>query len=297
MAVQISAADVKQLREKTGAGMMDCKSALVEAEGDMAVAERKLKERGVAAAAKRTGRATSEGRVFAQVGETGAALVELSSETDFVARNAEFVQLGDSVVQQVVDGQISEPTPELTVQVADAIGRIKENIELRRIRLLQRAGGDHISSYIHGEGGIGVLVKLTAGDAAGHDAVATLGFDLALHVAAYAPAYLSSDDVDPAYLAEQEGIFRTQAEALGKPEKVVEGIVKGKLKKHLQEICLVEQDFVKDSSRTVKQVLADTGKEAGGEITLAEYAYFRVGDESGDTAADDDAAAPSGDAA
>ena len=270
--------------------MMDCKGALVEANGDMAVAERKLKERGVAAAAKRTGRATSEGRVFAHVAADAAALLELSSETDFVARNAEFVELGESVVQQAVDQQLSAPTPDLTAKVTDAIGRIKENIELRRIRLMKRDDDDHVSSYIHGEGGIGVLVKLSATNgAAGADAVATLAFDLALHVAAYAPAYLGSEDVAADYLAEQESIFRTQAEAMGKPDNVVEGIVKGKLKKHLQEICLVEQAFVKDSNRTVKQVLADTGKAVGAEVTLAEYAYFRVGDEASEASANDDA--------
>lgn len=295
MSVEVSAAQVKALREKTGAGMMDCKSALVEAEGDMALAERKLKERGVAAAAKRTGRATSEGRVFAGVGEGAAALVELSSETDFVARNAEFIELGESVASQVVERRLTEPSSDLTSRVAEAVGRIKENIKLRRIHLMELAGSDHVSSYIHGEGGIGVLLKLSISDAAAtDDTITALGFDLALHVAAYAPPYLSREDVDAGYLAEQEGIFRTQAEAMGKPENVVEGIIKGKLKKHLQEICLLEQEFVKDSSRTVTQVLADASKEVGAEITLSDYAYFRVGEEVASTP---EAAAASGDGA
>ena len=282
----VSAADVKQLREKTGAGMMDCKSALVDANGDIALAERKLKERGVAAAAKRSGRATGEGRVFAHVEANAAALVELASETDFVARNAEFVALGEQLATRVAGDQLVTITPDLTASVTDAIGRIKENIALRRSLLMTVGSGEHVAKYIHGEGSIGVLVRVAVSDAtlAQQDAVKTMAFDLALHVAAYAPIYLSSDDVDAAYLSEQEGIFRKQTEALGKPDKVVEGIIKGKLKKHLQEMCLLEQAFVKDSSRSVRQVLADTSGEVGADLAVAEYAYFRVGDQMGDDA-------------
>ena len=282
----ISAADVKELREKTGAGMMDCKSALVDADGDMTVAVRKLKERGVAAAAKRSGRTTTEGRVFAHIEADSAALVELASETDFVARNAEFIALGEQLVTRVAAERLATITPDLTASVADAVGKIKENIALRRSHLMAVGVGEHVSKYIHGDGNIGVLVRVTVADAAqaGAAPVKAIAFDLALHVAAYAPVYLSTDDVDPAYLAEQQAIFRKQAEALDKPANVVEGIIKGKLKKHLQEICLLEQAFVKDNSRSIKQVLVDTGKEVGAALAIVEYAYFRVGDEVGDSA-------------
>ena len=277
----ISARDVKQLREQTGAGMMDCKRALVESDGDLAAAERRLKEMGLSAAAKRSGRVTNEGRIFTTVNGT-AAILELSSETDFVARNDQFVALGRELVAEVAAAQPQSPTARMQQLITDAIGRIKENIALRRFHSVVIGNGDTVAHYQHGEGSIGVLVKLQASDAAfaGHKRLSEAAFDLALHVAAYAPPFLTADNVTSEYLAEQEAIFRKQAEALGKPAKVVDGIVKGKLRKHLQEICLVEQAFVKDQKLSVKQLVAGLGKELGTEVRIADYVYYKVGEEA-----------------
>lgn len=275
----ITAQDVKRLREQTGAGMMDCKRALVDAGGDVAAAARRLKEMGLAAAAKRSGRAATEGRVFSTV-NGAAAILELSSETDFVARNAQFVELGETLVAEIADGRLEAPTERMQQLITEAIGRIKENIALRRFRSVALAAGDRVAHYLHGEGNIGALVKLHAADAAKaqDERVGQAAFDLALHVAAFGPPFLNADRVTADYLAEQEAIFRKQAEALEKPPKVVEGIVKGKLRKHLQEVCLVEQAFVKESKLSVKQVLAALGKELGTEVTVVDYVYYKVGE-------------------
>ena len=260
---------------------MDCKRALVETGGDLAAAERRLKEMGLSAAAKRSGRATNEGRVFATVNGT-AAILELSSETDFVARNDQFVTLGEELVSEVAAESPQAPTDKMQQLITAAIGRIKENIALRRFRSVAIGDGDTVAHYLHGEGTIGVLVKLHVSDAAfaGHERISETAFDLALHVAAYAPPFLTPDNVTGDYLAEQEAIFRKQAELLDKPARVVDGIVKGKLRKHLQEICLLEQAFVKDQKLSVKQLVAGLGKELGTEVQIADYVYYKVGEEA-----------------
>ena len=277
----ISAQDVKRLREQTGAGMMDCKRALVDSGGDLAAAERRLKEMGLSAAAKRSGRATNEGRIFATVNGT-AAILELSSETDFVARNDQFMALGEQLVAEVAAESPQAATDKMQQLITAAIGRIKENIALRRFHSVAIEDGDTVAHYLHGEGNIGALVKLHASDAAlaSHARVTETAFDLALHVAAYAPPFLTEDNVTEEYLAEQESIFRKQAEALDKPAKVVDGIVKGKLRKHLQEICLVEQEFVKDQKLSVKQLVAGLGKELGADVQIVDYVYYKVGEEA-----------------
>ena len=264
----------------TGAGMMDCKTALVEADGDLQAAERKLKEQGLAAAAKRVGRAAEEGRVFASVQNGGAALLELSSETDFVARNDQFVELGRSLVVHALEQALQEPDEHMQEAIGDLASRIRENIGFKRCAVVavDTAAGEHVADYVHGEGSIGVLVKLRTGGTVDEE-VRQTAHDLALHVAAFAPRFLSADDVDGSYRDEQEQIFRTQAEALGKPEKVTEGIVRGKLGKHLSEICLLEQGFVKDEKQKVKQVLAGLGKRLGEKVSVAEFRYFKVGEQ------------------
>lgn len=280
--MEVKASDVKKLREKTGAGMMDCKKALIEAEGDFAGAERILKELGLAAAAKKMGRATTEGRIFTKVQGKTAAMVELSCETDFVARNADFVALGNQIVDAVIERDAKADDTALTETVQAAIGTIKENMGIRRVVRLTASDTELMVDYIHGETGrIGVIVKLTADkpEFVENDAVRQFAFDSALHVAAFSPLFLSEESVDPAYLKEQEEIFITQAKNLGKPEKVVQGIVAGKMRKHLGEISFVNQPFVKDEKQTVKQVADQIGKEIGGSVAVTDFRYFRVGEE------------------
>ncbi len=280
--MEIKAADVKKLRDKTGAGMMDCKKALNEAGGDFAKAEKYLKELGLAAAAKRSGRATNEGRVFAKVGKDRAALVELACETDFVARNEDFIALGEALLELVISKGYTEINEEMESMVKDTISTIKENMSVKRITSLEIGEGELVSDYIHGNGAIGVLVKLKADkkELVEKSAVKEFAFDTALHIAAFNPLYLNRSDVEESYRQEQEGIFRKQAENLGKPEKVLEGIVQGKLNKHFSEICLLDQGFVKEEKQSVSSVLAQVAKEAGGKLDIAAYRYFRVGEEN-----------------
>lgn len=279
--MDIKATDVKKLREMTGAGMMDCKKALTEAGGDFAKAEKILKELGLAAAAKRGGRATNEGRVFTLVRDRKAGIAEISCETDFVARNDDFVALGNGIVSEMVEKELPADSPELVAKVQDAITTIKENMALRRGAVLDANDNEMFTDYIHGESGrIGVVVKIKTStpELLDNDKVKTFAFDTALHVAAFRPMYLSEEMVDETYRAAQEEIFLAQAKQLDKPENVTQGIAKGKMKKHLAEICLLEQGFVKEEKKPVKQVAAELSKEVGGDVSVSDYVYYSVGE-------------------
>lgn len=275
----ISASDVKSLREKTGAGMMDCKKALTEANGDFAQAERILKELGLAAAAKRSDRETNEGRVFTLIKNGKAVILELGCETDFVARNNDFIKYGKTIAEKIIDENITEVNDELNGMIQEAVGIIKENITISKFSCIDIADNEYVVDYVHGEGTIGVLIKLglEKPDLKNNEAVKEFAFDTALHVAAFNPQFLDSNAVDPAYLKEQEEIFTTQAKNLGKPENVVIGIVKGKLNKHMSEICLQDQPFVKDDKLSVQKKAEAISKEVGGKIFVKDYTYYGIG--------------------
>jgi len=279
--VEIKATDVKALREKTAAGMMDCKNALVKANGDFAKAEKILKELGLAAAQKRAGRTTKEGRVFSRIQDGKGVLLELTCETDFVAKNQEFLTLGESLTQLAIAKGPGAKPEDFATQVQDAVGKIKENITLRRLKVLESSANGLIVDYIHGEGKIGVMVKFMLSDPSLKDnpRVKEVTFDLALHTAAFAPLFLTSDQVPESYLKEQEGIFTKQAEKLGKPEKVVKGIVQGKMNKHLAEICFADQPFIRDQNLKVSKVLDQLNEEIAGQVQIDEYLYYKVGEE------------------
>ncbi|MFO8043906.1 MAG: translation elongation factor Ts [Alkalispirochaeta sp.] len=278
----VTAADVKKLREKTGAGMMDCKKALQEAEGDFAKAERILKELGKAAAAKRSGRATNEGRVFVKIDGNRAVILEMACETDFVARNETFVALGQELTGDILDRNLADADETLNAKVQDAISTIKENMSLRRFQVITKTDNQVFSSYIHGEsGGIGgiVTVGVDKPELTDSQQVKDFAFDVALHVVAFRPAYLAPENIDQAYRTEQEEIFLTQAKNMDKPEKVIQGIVQGKLRKHFSEICLLEQGFVKDEKKPVKDVAKEVGNAAGGTVTVDDYVVYAVGED------------------
>jgi len=200
--VNIKAADVKKLRDKTGAGMLDCKNALVETNGDFQLAEKKLKELGLAAVAKRSGRATNNGRVFSCITSSKAAVLEIACETDFVARNKDFITLGDTLLNTIFQNNLTEITSELEDLVKELISTIKENMTLKRFSVFDIADNEVAADYIHGEGAIGVLVKLRAEDASvlKSDRIKEFLFDCALHIAAFNPLYLSEEDFDENYL-------------------------------------------------------------------------------------------------
>jgi len=278
----VSPQDVKKLRDKTGAGMLDCKNALVKADGDFAAAEKILKEQGLASADKRVGRATNNGSVFVSIGDGKAAMAELTCETDFVAKNDVFRSAGEKIAAAVAEQGSADKTEALETMVKEAIAVLKENMLLGKTVFWTVADNEVVVDYSHNGGQIGVMVKLSCdtADTAAKDEVKSLAFDLALHAAAYNPAYLNREAVDPAYLKEQEEIFTTQANNLGdKPEKVIKGIVQGKLNKHLAQICFVDQGFVKEDKKAVKQVVSETAKAVGGTIELSDYAYIAVGQE------------------
>ncbi len=260
---------------------MECKKALVESDGDFAKAEKILKELGLAAAAKRSGRATNEGRVFSLVTDSRAVILELGCETDFVARNKEFIESGEKIIRKIADDGLTESTPELEALVTEVVSKIKENITIARFKSLPVGDNEIAVDYVHGEGNIGVLVKfsLEKSDMITDSRVKEFAFDTALHIAAYNPLYLDKDAVDPAYLKEQEEIFTVQAKNLDKPDNVVQGIVKGKLNKHLSEICLLNQGFVKEEKKSVSQVMDEVSKDVGGKLTINDYVYYAVGAE------------------
>jgi elongation factor Ts len=279
--MEIKATEVKKLREKTGAGMLDCKNALAKTDGDFEKAERLLKEQGLAAAVKKSDRVTNSGRIFSKILPTKGILVELTCETDFVARNALFVELGEAVMAKVVEKNLTAATEELELMVKETIGKIKENMQLRRIVTMPVAPPkEALVEYVH-DGRIGVILRFSLGDAAAKDNphVKEIMFDCALHAAAFGPLFLSKDKVNPAFLKEQEEIFAKQAENLGKPANVLQGIIKGKVNKMLSEICLLEQPFVKDDKRKVSKVLEELSKEVGTPVALVDYAYVKLGAE------------------
>ena len=278
--MEIKATDVKALRDKTGVGVMDCRNALEKAGGDFAQAEKILKELGLAAAQKRSGRTTKEGKVFAAVAEGKAALLELLCETDFVARNSDFQGVGAKLVGLVLAKEPSSVSPEMQELVNGAIAKIKENMGIGRFEVMHAGPNELLQSYVHGDK-IGVLVKMRVSDPAlkENPKVKEAAMDCALHVAAFGPMYLTQADVSPEYLKEQEGIFVVQAKNTGKPDNVVQGIVKGKLKKHLQEICFVDQLHVRQTKKSVAEVLKEIGKEVGGELSVTGFRYYRLGSE------------------
>jgi elongation factor Ts len=275
--MEISASLVKELRDKTGVGMMACKSALAEAKGDLGEAEKVLRKKGLAAAANKAGRATGEGIVAARVDESGrtAVLVETNCETDFCARSADF----QSIVKAALDAALargsatagSTPDPAanealldsvpaggrpLRQTISEAVGKIGENLQLRRFVKFDRADASSIlAAYIHTGAKIGVLVE--AETSAGTPAADALLRDLAMHIAAASPRFVGRDEVSAKVLSDEQEIARDQAVKAGKPPQVVEKIVAGRLEKYYAEACLVDQPFVKDPERTIKQLLGD----------------------------------------
>jgi elongation factor Ts len=284
----VTALDVKKLREKTGAGMMDCKNALEAANGDFAAAEKALKEKGLAAIEKRAGRATNEGKIFIAIKQDGsrAVMLELASETDFVARNPDFIALGATIAETALAKGYTKPEDDLGAMVTDLATKIRENMSLKRLTVMDAKSDEYLTKYIHGDGAIGVIVKIGAdkAEALKNEDVKAFAFNIALHIAAFNPVALSREKIDPAWLKEQEEIFRKQMEGdeslKSKPANVLEGILKGKISKFLKDICLLDQGYVKDEKMTVNQALAEISKTSGAKITVNDYLYYKVGQDA-----------------
>ena len=282
---EISAAAVKELRERTGAGMMECKKALTEANGDGEKAVTLLRERGLAKAARREGRTSNEGTIaMALAGEAGA-LVEIGCETDFVARTDEFQHFANQLA--AVAAQSGADSPEalgaapldgetVAQRIVAVAAKLGENVLCKRVARLAAPGG-LVGGYVHAGGKLGVLVALrTAARGAGAEAVAK---EVSMHVAAADPSPVALDrsGVPAELLANERELFAKQAAQTGKPEKVIEKIVEGRINKFYAEICLLEQPFVMNPDHTIEQMLAQKSKELGSEITVTGFVRFRLG--------------------
>lgn len=277
--MEIKASDVKALREKTGAGMMECKKALVEAGGDSAAAEKILKEKGLAALEKRADRVTSEGRIVAKVEGNRAVICEITCETDFVAKNTDFIALGDAIVEKAIATKADKVTDELSDMMKELATRIRENMTVRRLDAVELTENDYCAKYIHSDAKSGVLVVLSAEnkDAVNNQKVKDFAYDCCLHYVAFTPMYVTQDQVSGDYINEQKEIFMKQVADMDKPEQVKAGIVQGKIKKHLAEICFMDQPFVKDDKVTVAKKLEEISKEAGSKISVKKVIFYQLG--------------------
>ena len=287
--MSVTAALVKELREKSGAGMMDCKKALSETDGDMEAAIDWLRTKGLATAAKKSGRVASEGLVAFAVDGTRGALIELNAETDFVARNTEFQEFASTLASLALNaddidalGGVDYPGTGRNVseELTHKIATIGENMSLRRMETVS-VGAGSVVSYMHnstapGLGRIGVLVALeSSADAA---VLEELGKQIAMHIAATSPASLSVDDLDPESVQRERDVLIEQAKASGKPQEIAEKMVEGRMKKYYQEVVLLEQTSVIDGETQIAGVVANAAKSAGTDIELKAFARFNLGE-------------------
>lgn len=282
----ITAKMVSDLRAKTGAGMMDCKKALTETDGDMEQAIDLLRKKGLSAAAKKSGRIAAEGMIVAAAGDACGALVEVNSETDFVAKNEAFQAFAKGVAEVVlaqnpVDVEtlkgLAFPGSDRSVgeELSHQIATIGENMNIRRFARLESSAGV-VAAYIHGAGKIGVLVQVNADKA--DDRVAEAARMLSMHVAAASPQYLTRSDVPADVIAREKDIMRAKALESGKPENIVDKIIEGQISKFYGETCLIEQAYVIDTDQKVGKVVEALAKEIGGQATLAAYVRFQLGE-------------------
>lgn len=286
----ITAQLVKELREKTGAGMMDCKKALAETDGDLEAASDWLRKKGLAAAAKKAGRATAEGLVGVKVEGSVGVLVEVNSETDFVARNEAFQEMVKTITEaapaaggdvEALKGLALPTGRTVADEIANAIGIIGENMSLRRTAFLEVEPGV-VGGYVHaqaapGLGKIGVLVGLRS-TATDTDALGELARQLAMHVAAASPSAVTVAELDPALVERERAIFADQALASGKPPQIVEKMVEGRLRKYYEEVVLLEQVYVIDTDKRVKDVVEAAGKTLGAPVEIAGFVKFVLGE-------------------
>ncbi|MDD2232073.1 MAG: translation elongation factor Ts [Sphaerochaetaceae bacterium] len=279
--MEITLAMIKELRESTHAGVMDCKKALLQSNGDFAAAEKVLKEMGLAAVAKRVDRSTNEGRVTILQKDNKFVMVDITCETDFVAKNNEFINLGKNVAEKILSEGYTQIEQPLVEMVNGLIATINENMKVKRFALMECGPNQYVATYIHGEGKIGVLIRFNADDPKilSDEAFKDFAFKCALQVCAQDPMYLDGKDVPKDYCDEQLGIFRKQVESLDKPENVKEGIVRGKLSKHLGEICLNQQvfDFDNPDGLTVEKLFAKFNKDHGCKTSIESFVRYRAG--------------------
>jgi elongation factor Ts len=283
----VTAAMVKELRERTGAGMLDCKNVLVDVDGDIDKAIETLREKGLAKAAKKSGRVASEGLVRVKFSDdhSKAGIVEVNSETDFVAKNQDFIDFVDAVSCMAVDTDTTsmedfmnknyDGAKTIQQKITDMIATIGENLSVRRFKSFNTPGIKY-TGYLHGTGSIGVIVGFKT-DATVEE-VDALGKDIAMQIASMNPLFIDESQIDPQYIENERNILVRQAINEGKPEDIVEKMVNGRLKKELKETCLLEQKFVKNGEINVANHIKDAEKEIGKSVEVVEMARFEVGE-------------------
>ncbi|NLJ91426.1 MAG: elongation factor Ts [Clostridiales bacterium] len=289
--MQITAAMVKELREMTGAGMMDCKKALTATDGDMDKAVDYLREKGLSAAEKKAGRIAAEGISAVTLADNGkvGAIVEVNSETDFVAKNETFQEYVKAVVEQVansnansVDDFLAEPwaldtTKTVKEELSTQISIIGENMNIRRFEKVVADNG-FVESYVHAGGKIAVLVKAECD--VDNEIAREAARNVAMQVAAITPKYISRDDIPQEYIEHERDILKAQAlnENTGKPEHIIDKIIEGRLNKELKAVCLVDQEYIKDSDLTVQKYLDQVSKELGTKLSITQFVRFETGE-------------------
>jgi elongation factor Ts len=290
----VTAAQISELRKSTGAGMLDCKKALEQTDGNFDQAVDFLRTKGLAAASKKAGRAATEGMVASAVSADGdkGILLEINSETDFVAKNELFqgfvkdianhiLQANPATVEELfTQPYCGDSSKTIQTMLNEAIALIGENMQIRRFTSYAVPGAGAIGSYIHGGGKIGVLVEAACdnADAAKDPLYATFVKDVAMHIAAASPLYVKRSEVEADVLDREKDIYRAKARETGKPENIIEKIIDGQVNKFYADICLVEQQFVKDTDKTIQQLTVETGKTLGTTITITRFTKYALGE-------------------
>jgi len=287
MAATITATDVKKLRDATGAGMMECKAALTEANGSFDEATTILRKRGLASAAKKAGRATSEGLIGNRLSanHSNGILVEVNCESDFVARTDDFQKLIQDILTEIDkagdaanDAWLTDPNGPVVALIKPVIGKLGENMIAPR--LVRFAGKGYVGQYIHPGAKVGVQVEFTGvtPDVAAREEFTTLVKEVAMQVAAASPLYASRDEVPAAVLDKERAIYRAQVEETKKPANIIDKIVEGKLGSYYKQVVLVDQESVRDPKMTVKDVIAAASKALGATVAVSRFARLRVGE-------------------
>lgn len=287
----ITASLVNELRKKTNAGMMDCKKALTETNGDLEAAVNWLREKGIAKAAGKADREASEGIIAARLSDDGKTgiLIEVNCETDFVSRNENFVAFVDKIADTLAAGDAKTLEEALKVQVGDLtiedfvkskVIELGENMQLRKFERFDVADNGAIAQYIHMGGKVGVLVEVSAnnGATAAKDEFRDLVKDVTLHIAAAAPKGLGREDIPAETVENEKNIFRAQLADSGKPENIIENIITGKIGKFFSENCLLEQAFVKDPDTTIKKLVENASKQLGDDLVVRRFVRFGLGE-------------------
>lgn len=283
--MSISAAQVNELRKKTGAGMMDCKKALEESNGDFEKAIEFLRKKGAAVAAKRAEKTANEGLIATKVSDDRkyGLIVEVNCETDFVAKSEDFVNLVNEVVNKAFDSkamsidELLDKNPEITTLVNEVMGKVGEKIEIRRLAAYKVDNG-FIVDYIHMGSKLGVLLNFGNVNSSDPD-LATLSKDISMQIAAMNPICIYREQVPSNLIEKEMEIYKELARKEGKPENILEKIAQGRLNKFYQENCLIEQTFVKDNSKTISDLISEYNKNKNAQIKISEFKRFHLGDE------------------